>query len=468
MSYVPVIGLELHIQLKTRSKLFSNSSTDFGKTPNSQVSIYDMAFPGTLPRLNKEAVIKAIRMCHALHMDIDHTLYFDRKHYFYSDLPKGYQITQDTHPIGKNGYLVVDDNIIEIERLHLEEDTCKQLHYDDYTLLDYNRAGIPLIEVVTKPVVKSGQIAKKFVEKIRSIVTFLDVSDGRMSEGSLRVDVNVSIKDEENNFSSPKVEIKNINTLSNIESAINYEISRQTKCLEMGEPLKQETRRYDERRKVTISMREKVDSIDYKMLVDTNIVPIRLSEEFIKSAISSSKELAEEKRNRYISMGLNKVDADIITSNVEMSNYFDELIKNGTDIKISANWLIGEVTAVLKKNRIDLSEFPIEPNRLAQLIKLIKCGKINSWRAKEIFLLMLKDKSMPSLLVKEDAILDENEIISIVNKVLDEHPECINDYHHGKDRAYKFITGQVMKLTGGRVNPRLTNDLVLQELQRRK
>ena len=299
MNFEAVIGLEIHVEMNTKSKMFSSAPVRFGVEPNTCVAPFDVAFPGTMPTVNKQAVINAIRACHALHMNIDDELWFDRKNYFYSDLPKGYQITQRNRPIGKEGYLDIETSLgkkrIHFERLHIEEDACKQIHYKDYTLLDFNRAGKSLIEMVSKPEINSAKEALKVVEKIRSIVTFLGVSTGKMEEGTLRCDVNVSLRPIGSTVLGFNVELKNINTLNNIYRAIEFEIKRQKASLLSGEPVKKETRRFDEIKKETVVMRDKNEDVDYKYFIEPNIPPIKLSSEFIKEAIESSPELAEKK-----------------------------------------------------------------------------------------------------------------------------------------------------------------------------
>ena len=288
MNFEVIVGLEIHVEMKTKSKMFSSAPVTFGKTPNTMVVPFDMAFPGTLPTVNKQAVINAIRVCHALHMSIDNELWFDRKNYFYSDLPKGYQITQKARPIGRTGYVEINldgqKKRINFERLHIEEDACKQVHYKDCTHLNYNRAGIPLAEIVSLPEIHNGKEAMLIVDKIRSIVSFLDVSSGKMEEGTLRCDVNVSIRPYGCKTFGTVVEIKNINTLTNIQRAIDYEIKRQEALLLSGQIVKKETRRYDESKKQTILMRNKTDDVDYKYFTEPNIPPIKLSDEFIKEA----------------------------------------------------------------------------------------------------------------------------------------------------------------------------------------
>ncbi|MCR5505409.1 MAG: Asp-tRNA(Asn)/Glu-tRNA(Gln) amidotransferase subunit GatB, partial [Bacilli bacterium] len=320
MNFEAIIGLELHIEMNTKSKMFSSAPVSFGDKPNSNVAPIDMAFPGAMPTVNKQAVVNAIRVCNALHMHIDDELWFDRKNYFYSDLAKGYQITQKERPLGKDGCILLSEGKnINIASVHLEEDTCKQLHNTHSTLLDYNRSGIPLLEVVCKPELRNGKEAMEYVEKIRSIVIFLGVSDGKMEKGNIRCDVNVSIRPIGSKKFSNKVEIKNLNTLNNIQRAIDYEIKRQQSLVLSGGQIVQDTRRFDENKKVTVSMRMKSDAIDYKFFIEPNLPPIKLSKDFIEEAINSSSELAEEKMKRYEKLGINDYDAKLLISSKETS-----------------------------------------------------------------------------------------------------------------------------------------------------
>lgn len=477
MEFEPVIGLEIHVELKTKSKMFSNAPVLFGKEPNTLVVPLDMAFPGTLPTVNKEAVIYAIRVCNALHMSIDHELHFDRKNYFYSDLPKGYQITQDKRPIGSEGYLeIVKDNKevkrINIERLHIEEDTCKQLHFNTFTLLDYNRAGTPLIEIVSKPEMRSGEEAMKYVEKIRSIVVFAGVSDGKMEEGSLRCDVNISLKPVGSPVFGTKVEIKNINSISHIQKAIDFEIARQSKILNEGGSIRQETRRYEDSKKETILMRVKTDAVDYKYFPEGNITPITLSDEFINNAIKSCPELADSKKDRYMNnFGLNEYDAGQLIMDKDISDYYDEASKHTKAYKILANWVNVDVISYLNKNNISIQSFPLSAIRLAELVDMVSSNDVNSNQAREIFNKMISDNLSASEAKKALGIVsqisDDEFIKKVINEVLDEFPNSIVDYKEGKRRALGFMIGQVMKKTQGKVNPKLTNDLLLEELKKR-
>ena len=475
MEFEAVIGLEIHVELKTNSKMFSTAPVVYGKEPNTQVAPLDMAFPGTLPVVNKQAVIDAIRVCHALHMTIDHELHFDRKNYFYSDLPKGYQITQDKRPIGKEGYLEIeiDGKVkrIGIERLHMEEDTCKQLHFSTFTLLNYNRAGTPLIEIVSKPEMRTGEEAMKYVERIRSIVVFSGVSDGKMEEGSLRCDVNVSIREKGSEKFGTKVEIKNINSISYIQKAIDFEVDRQRKLIESGEKVVQETRRYDDAKRETIRMRLKTDSVDYKYYPEANIIPIRLSDKFVEDAIASCPELAESRKARYINeYGLNDYDASLLVSEKAISDYYNELTKYSKAYKLLANWVNVDVMGYLNKNMISIEEFPLSADKLAGLVNMVEKNEVSSNQAREIFVKMLSD-NLTAERAKEalgisSQISDESYIIDVVNKVLKENPQAIIDYKEGKGRAMGFLVGQVMKKTQGKINPKITSDILLKELNK--
>lgn len=474
MAFEAVIGLEIHVEMKTKSKMFSTAPVTYGEMPNTSLAVVDMAFPGTLPTVNKQAVINAIRVSNALHMSIDNTLYFDRKNYFYSDLPKGFQITQNDRPIGFEGYMEVETSNgvkrIGIERLHLEEDTCKQLHSWDCSLLDYNRAGIPLIEIVSKPDIRSGEEAAKYVEKIRSIVSFLDVSDGKMEEGSLRCDVNISIRPVGSTTFGTKVEIKNLNSIANVQKAIEFEQKRQEQMVLNGEEIIQETRRFDEATKSTVLMRVKTDSVDYKYFREPNIAPIKLSDEFIRQAIETSPELAESKLLRYKELGLSDYDASILISDKDISVYYDECLKTGASFKLLANWVIGDVQAILNKQNISIKQFRISPVRLGELVKLVEAGKISNKQAREVFAKMLESDEDINKIVESlgaSQISDTGAIEALVKEVIDANPQSVIDYKNGKDRAVGFLVGQVMKKSQGKANPALTNKLIVEELKRR-
>lgn len=476
MNFEPVIGLEIHVELKTKSKMFSSAPVTYGKEANTQTAPLDLGFPGTLPVVNKQAVIDAIRVSNALHMSIDHELHFDRKNYFYSDLPKGYQITQDRRPIGSHGYLEIVVNgqkkRIGIQRLHMEEDTCKQLHFKNFTLLNYNRAGTPLIEIVSEPEIRSGEEAMKYVEMIRSIVVFSEVSDGKMEEGSLRCDVNVSIRPVGTKEFGTKVEVKNINSITYVKNAIDFEVKRQQKVIESGGKVIQETRRYDDETKTTIAMRLKTDSVDYKYFPEPNIIPIKLSDEFVNDAIASCPELAESKKERYLNeFKLNDYDASLLVSDKDISVYYDNCAKLTKQYKILANWINVDVLSYLNKNNCTINEFPLSPEQLVSLIAIIEKNEVSSNQAKSIFNKMVEEKcdaqKARQILGISSQISDESFIKNVIKEVLDENPQSIKDYKEGKDRALGFMVGQVMKKTQGKVNPKMTSEMLLKELENR-
>lgn len=476
MNFEPVIGLEIHVQMKTKSKMFSSSPNSFSRFPNSEVTPFDMAFPGTMPVVNKQAVINAIRVANALHMNIDHTLHFDRKNYFYADLPKGFQITQQRRPIGSNGYLMIKDKDgnpkrIGIERIHMEEDTCKQLHFVDYSLLDYNRAGAPLVEIVSYPEMRSDVEASRYVEAIRNIVVYSLTSDGKMEEGSLRVDVNVSLRPYGSSEFGTKVELKNLNSLKNIELALAYEISRQSSILLSGGKVEQETRRFDESSGKTILMRKKTDAVDYKYFPEPNITPIKLSDEFVNEAISTCPELYDSKKNRYLSYGLAEVDADIILSSLDMAYYFEKCINGNEKLaKTISNFLIVETNSYLNKNGLTMADFKLAPTDLARLASMQEEGYSHKQCADIFFYCLDNDSSI------EDAVKalhiekqsnDAGEILPMVTEVLDANPQSIADFKGGNGRAIGFLIGQVMKKGKGKINASLVAKIMNEEINKR-
>jgi len=474
MNFEAVIGLEIHVEMKTKSKMFSTAPIDFKAEPNTLIAPLDMAFPGTMPRVNKEAVRNAIRVANALHMEIDRELWFDRKNYFYSDLPKGYQITQQARPIGKNGYLEIEvdgrKKRCDIERIHMEEDTCMQHHFSDYTLLDYNRAGIPLIEIVSRPVLRSGLEARKYVEKIREIVTFANVSDGKMEEGSLRCDVNISLRPYGVDTFGTKVEIKNINSLMHIEKAIDYEMKRQSELLLLGKRVEQETRRYDEAKKETVLMRVKTKAADYKYFTEPNIAPIKLSEDFIANAIDTCPELYDQKLDRFLSQyGLNLTDTKIILSNVDYANYYEKCCEFSTNFQAVANFFITSVLGYLNKANIEIKDFNVNPKYIAELVDLLKNKEINSTQMADIFKIVIKKNESPIKIKNETGaslINDENLILNLIKEVIANNPSLPSDYKNGKTRSVGFVMGQIMKKTQGKINPAVANKLIIEELNK--
>lgn len=474
MNYETIIGIEIHCELKTKTKMFSSASNSFAAQPNTQVSPVDMAFPGTLPTVNKKAVEYAIMASTALGLTIDDTLIFDRKNYFYSDLPKGYQITQQQRPIGRDGSLEItiggQKKTIRIERLHMEEDTAKQLHFNDYTLIDYNRCGVPLIEIVSHPDIRSGEEAAAYVEKLRSILLYTGVSDVKMEEGSMRCDVNVSLRPEGSKKLGVKTEIKNLNSIANVRRAVDYEVERQKQILLSGGKISPETRRFDEASKQTVLMRKKSSAVDYKYFTEPNIVPIHLSADWIKKIKDNLPELPDARKERYRQMGLNDYDAEVLVVDKNFSDFFEEVVAVCQQPKLAANWMISSVQAVLNKlGTSDLGSLKFSPAQLGQLIKMLDVGKVSSKQAKELFEDLVLTGKDPELLAKEKnmvQISDDKQILAWVKEVLEKNPQAIETYKNGRTNILGFLVGQVLKLSQGKANPALVSQLLKEEIEK--
>lgn len=475
MNFEAVIGLEIHVQQKTKSKMFSSAPNSFSRDPNTQVAPLDMAFPGTMPVVNKQAVINAIRVANALHMEIDHTLYFDRKNYFYSDLPKGFQITQQRRPIGKNGYVMVDTpngkKRIGIERIHMEEDTCKQEHFMDYSLLDYNRAGVPLCEIVSLPEISNGVEAREYAEAIRNIVVYSGTSDGKMEEGSMRCDTNISLRPYGQKEFGTKVEIKNINSFKNIELAIEYEMKRQSQLLLQGIKIQQETRRWDEASGKTVLMRVKTDAVDYKYFCEPNITPIHLSDEFVQDAIDTCPELYDSKKERYLKAGLSDADANVILANPKMAAYFEEGLAKVSNAKDLANFLIVEINSYLNKNEIAIENLKLSPLTLGEIVSYQEKGGLSHKQCTDILNKVLEEGCSPeeakNTLHIVAQVSDSSVIMEFVTEVLDKNPQSIQDFKNGNQRVLGFLVGQIMKASHGKVNPAEVSKTLRQELDKR-
>ena len=475
MNFETIIGIEIHCELNTKTKMFSSAPNSFGKEPNTQVSKVDMAFPGILPTVNKKAVEYAIMACSALNLSIDNELWFDRKNYFYSDLQKGFQITQDKRPIGRDGYIEVDTingvKRIGIERIHMEEDTAKQSHYGDYTLIDYNRCGVPLIEIVSKPDMRSGEEAAKYVEKLRSILSYLGVSDCKMEEGSMRCDINISLRPIGSEKFGVKTEIKNLNSINNIQRAVEFEISRQEKLLLKGLEVEQETRRFDEASKQTVLMRKKTDAVDYKYYTEANIMPIKLSDAFINKAINLVPELPDARFNRFVSeLNLSEYDARQLINQKAVADYYEEVLKDYNDPKITANWILGDVYSYLNKNNLTIKDFKLSTSNLAKLLTLLKQGKISSKQGKEIFNIIIETNEDPETIAKAKGMVQESDeglIMEYINEVLRDNPQAIATYKSGRDNILGFLVGQVMKKSKGKANPAITSKLLKEEIMKR-
>ena len=473
MEYEPVIGIEIHVELKTKSKMFSSAPCTFGEAPNSQTVPFDLAMPGTMPVVNQEAVIYGIKICSAMHMNIARTLYFDRKNYFYPDLPKGYQITQQFHPIGTKGYveLVIDDKTIKVgvDNAHLEEDTAKQVHLSDVSLLNFNRCGTPLLEIVSDPDMHTGQEAMKYVETIREIVTYLGCSDGKMENGSMRCDINISLRPKGSTTLGTKSECKNLNTIANIGSAVDYEIKRQTEILESGGSVDQETRRWDEALKRTVLMRKKTNAIDYKYFREPNIVPIDLDEGFIYDAVHSMNKLPNQYRVEFRQLGLTDYQIEELLSDREFVLVFEDCIKLGVKSpEILWNFLMVEILGYLNKNEQTLQDLKFSRDALVSLVNIVHAGKINSRQAKEVLAIMLEEGADPVKIIKDkglEQVSDTGAIENFVDEVLACNAQSIADYQKGKDRALGYLVGQVLKASHGKANPTLAKELILKKIR---
>ena len=474
MEYDVTIGIEIHCQLKTDTKMFSGAPTSFGRKANTCVNEIDLGMPGVLPEVNREAVKKAVMACTALHLDIDPLVKFDRKNYYYSDLPKGFQITQQFHPIGRNGYVEIETaegkKKIRINRIHMEEDTAKQFHLTKFSLLDFNRAGTPLIEIVSEPDMHSGEEAEAYVEALRQTLYYIGVSDCRMEEGSMRCDTNVSISPKGSGVLGTKNEIKNLNSISHIGKAVNYEIERQKKLLEAGEKVLQETRRFDEKSGETVLMRRKEGNVDYKFFPEPNIFPIRLSDEWIKDIQDNMPELPQARKERYRSeYGLSDHDISILISNKEMSDYFETVTKFTSNAKSACNWLLSDISAWLNTHETTIDQAQLNPENLAKLIAMIDDGKISNAQAKKLVDDLMAGKD-PEAAAKEkglEQVSDTGAIAAMVNEVMDANPQAIEDFRNGKSRAVGFIVGQVMNKSRGQANPGMVSRMVNEELAKR-
>jgi len=473
MEYVPTIGVEIHVQLKTKSKMFSSAPVTFGKDPNSETMPLDLAFPGTMPVVNKEAVAFGIKVCTALHMKVARTLRFDRKNYFYPDLTKGYQITQQFDPIGRDGYVEVvlesgETRKIHIEQAHLEEDTAKQLHLADISFLNYNRAGVPLLEIVSLPDMHSGEEAMKYVEAIREIVTYLGVSDGKMEDGSMRCDVNVSIAPKGSDKLGTKAECKNLNTIQNIRLAVDYEVKRQAALLDAGEKVEQETRRYDEGKKMTVLMRKKTNAIDYKYFREPNIVPIDLDEGFVYDAVHSMNKLPNAYREELKKAGLSDYEVEGLLRDQKDVLYFEDCRKLGLKNPTTLwNLLMVDLKAWCHKEEKELSSLPFPKEYLVALSNLLSDGKINTKQGKDVLAEMLSSGANPTEVVVRKGlsqVSDKGAIETLVDEVLSKNAQAVTDWQNGHDHALGFLVGQVMKLSKGKANPSLAKETILSKI----
>ena len=471
--YEVVIGLEVHAQVTSESKLFSTSATKFGAEPNTQVSLVDAAFPGMLPVINEYCVKQAIKTGIGLKAKINKRSVFDRKNYFYADLPQGYQISQFKDPIVGEGKVILDmpdgQKEVGIERLHLEQDAGKSIHDLDpkNTFVDLNRSGVALMEIVSKPDLRSPDEVNAYIKKLRSIMRYLGTCDGNMQEGSLRADVNVSVRKKGSKEFGTRCEIKNVNSIKFMQMAIEYEANRQVDLIEDGQTIDQETRLFDTKKNETRSMRSKEDAHDYRYFPDPDLLPLEVSDDFIENLKSEIPELPDEKKKRFIEkFKLSPYEANILVSDIETSNYFENVIKK-SDVKLATNWIIGELFAALNEKNLEITESPISPGNLSKLINLIKDGTISGKIAKTVFEQMMEGNKDPKKIVEEKGLKQESDpkaLEALIDKVIDDNRDKATEYKSGKVKLFGFFVGQVMKVSGGKANPQLVNEILKKKL----
>ena len=474
IEYEVVIGLEVHAQVMSDSKLFSSSSTKFGAEPNSQVSLVDAAFPGMLPVINEFCIKQAVKTGIGLKAKINKRSIFDRKNYFYADLPQGYQISQYKNPIVGEGEVILDmpygEEVVGIERLHLEQDAGKSIHDLDpqNTFVDLNRSGVALMEIVSKPDLRSLDEVNLYIKKLRSIMRYMGTCDGNMQEGSLRADVNVSVRKKGQKDYGTRCEIKNVNSIKFMQMAIDYEANRQVDVIEEGGVVDQETRLFDTKKNETRSMRSKEDAHDYRYFPDPDLLPLEISDEFINDLKKNIPELPDEKKKRFIEkFKLSSYEANILVSDIETSKYFEEVIKK-SDVKISTNWITGELFALLNEKNLEITDSPISSKNLSKLINLIKDGTISGKIAKTVFEMMSDGDLDPQKIIENKGLKqqsDPKELEKLINKVVNENQEKVKEYKSGKEKLFGFFVGQVMKDSGGKANPQLVNEILKKKLK---
>ena len=470
-----VIGLEMHCELKSNAKVFSTGINKYSDTANCHVSPVDMAFPGTLPIVNKKCIEHAIKMASVLNCTLADKFIFDRKNYYYPDLPKGYQITQCTKPIGVNGYidLPCEDRVIraKIHDIHLEEDAASLDHFKNTSTIDYNRAGVPLLEIVTEPCFYSADEAVAFLEYMRNVYQYTDISLADTKKGQIRCDVNVNLKNENGEYVTPRVEIKNVNSFSNVHDAILYEEKRQLKALEENNimELVQETRRWDEESNSTIRIRTKVDAIDYKYFIDPNIPPIKIDKKWVEKIVNTIPRLPLERQNSYITeYGLSAYDAKILVKDKDIASYFEECINLGLDAKMASNWITVNIVTELNKDNSSIRDFYITPLYLKQILDRITDGTISNKQAKEVFSKALEERKEPQSFISQETsqTSNEDELGSIITKIINNNPGQKEAYLNGKTNLFDYFVGQVMKQTRGKANPIKTKEILSEELNK--
>ena len=470
-NYIPTIGIEVHVELKTNTKIFSNSLNGYGQMANSLTNVVDLGYPGTLPTVNKEVINLGIKAATVLNCKIRKEMHFDRKNYFYPDNPKNYQITQSRTPIGYDGYVEIDvdgtKKKIEIEEMHIEEDTCKSTHRSDKTLLDFNRAGVPLIEIVTKPCISNSKEAKLYLEKLKELLFYTGISDCKMEEGSMRCDANVSIRKNEEDPFGTKCEIKNIGSISNVGISIEKEISRQERLLENGETFKEQTRRYDDKLGDTVLMRVKETGNDYRYFPEPDIPYLYLTDEMIEEVAKTIEMLPDERRKIYISKGVSETNAKKLVQNKSLSDYFNTILDENTNFKIASNLLLGDISAYLNRTEKLITETSLTKERFKDLIEKMETGTLTSKNLKDILDKVLEEDKAIDDIIKEagiENITDTTALREVIKKIISENESSVNDYKAGHDRAIKYFMGQIMKETKGSANPKLAMNILIEEL----
>ena len=475
MEYETVIGLEVHCQLKTNTKVWCSCDADYdNKEPNTAVCPICTGQPGTLPKLNEKVLDYAIKAALALGCEINRESYFDRKNYFYPDSPKNYQITQFFKPYAENGVLKITTNSgkeasVGIERIQIEEDTAKSIHTASETLLNYNRASVPLIEIISKPEIKNAEEAYAYLNTLKDRLKYTKVSDVSMELGSLRCDANVSVRKKGETKLGTRTETKNLNSFKAVVKAIEYETNRQIEVLENGGRVVQETRLWDEENAVTKPMRSKEEAMDYRYFPEPDLPAIIITESRLSNVKDEMPEFADEKAKRFINeYKLNEMEAATLSSEQELAEYYEEVVKVSDDARLAANWVLTEILRVLKEKNISIEEFSVEPENIGKLIKLIKADTISSKIAKDVFEILLSENKDPEIIVKEKGLVqitDNSEIEKIVEQVLAENPQSVEDYKAGKSNALKYLVGQSMRLSKGKANPQMINEMILARLE---